>query len=112
MVYEHDISACLTDSIGAAGLSPAQLADLLHRTAPALDRLRAGDLPFFEVTFNGVACTTNPLGVKGCGEVGAIAGFPAIANAIGDALVPLDTNGFDGPATAERVWRLIQDARH
>ena len=73
---------------------------------------RAGDLPFFEVTFNGVACTTNPLGVKGCGEAGAIAGFPAIANAIGDALVPLDTNGFDGPATAERVWRLIQGARH
>ncbi len=49
MVYEHDISACLTDSIGAAGLSPAQLADLLHRSAPALDRLRAGNLPFIAI---------------------------------------------------------------
>ncbi len=68
---------------------------------------RAGDLPNFDVTFNGVPCTTNPLGVKGCGESGAIAGFPAIANAIGDALAPFDTNGFDGPATAERVWRLM-----
>ena len=50
--------------------------------------------------------------MKGCGEAGAIAGILAIANAIGDALAPLDINGFDGPATAERVWRLIRTARH
>jgi aerobic carbon-monoxide dehydrogenase large subunit len=68
---------------------------------------RADDLPSFDVTFQGVRCTTNPLGVKGCGEAGAIAGYPAVANAIADALAPLDTNAFDGPATPERVWRLI-----
>jgi carbon-monoxide dehydrogenase large subunit len=57
-----------------------------------------------------VPCTTNPLGVKGCGEAGAVAGFPAVAGAIADALAPLDVNGFDGPATPERVWRLIQES--
>ena len=60
---------------------------------------RADDLPSFDLGFNGTPCTTNPLGVKGCGEAGAIAAFPAIANAILDALAPLGVKGFDGPAT-------------
>jgi len=47
---------------------------------------RAGDLPSFDLSFAGTRCTTNPLGVKGCGEAGAIALFPAIANAIADAV--------------------------
>jgi carbon-monoxide dehydrogenase large subunit len=68
---------------------------------------RADDLPSFDVAFHGVRCTTNPLGVKGCGEAGAVAAYPAVANAIADALAPLDVNAFDGPATPERVWRLI-----
>ena len=42
---------------------------------------RADDLPSFSFGFNSTRCTTNPLGVKGCGEAGAIAAFPAIANA-------------------------------
>ena len=56
-------------------------------------------------------CTTNPLGVKGCGEAGAIAAFPAIANAILDALAPLGVKGFDGPATPARIWQAMQAAR-
>ena len=47
---------------------------------------RADDLPAFELGFNPTRCTTNPLGVKGCGEAGAVAAFPAIGNAIRDAL--------------------------
>jgi aerobic carbon-monoxide dehydrogenase large subunit len=69
---------------------------------------RAADLPSFDVIFNGTRCTTNPLGVKGCGEAGAIAGFPAVSSAIADALAPLNINSFDGPATPERIWRLIK----
>jgi aerobic carbon-monoxide dehydrogenase large subunit len=69
---------------------------------------RADDLPSFEVTFDGTPCTTNPLGVKGAGEAGAIAGFPAVANAVLDALRPYGVTSIDGPATPERVWRLIQ----
>ena len=72
---------------------------------------RADDLPSFDLGFNATRCTTNPLGVKGCGEAGAIAAFPAIANAILDALAPLGVKGFDGPATPARIWQAIQEAR-
>ncbi len=67
---------------------------------------RADDLPLFALGFNPTRCTTNPLGVKGCGEAGAVAAFPAITNAIADALGVAD---LAGPATAERVWRAITD---
>ena len=72
---------------------------------------RADDLPSFDLGFNATRCTTNPLGVKGCGEAGAIAAFPAIANAILDALAPLGVKGFHGPATPARIWHAIQEAR-
>ena len=65
----------------------------------------ADDLPCFELGFNNTRCTTNPLGVKGCGEAGAIAAFPAIANAIDDALGITDRAG---PATPECIWRAIR----
>jgi len=69
---------------------------------------RADDLPSFDAHLAGTPCTTNPLGVKGAGEAGAIAGFPAVANAVLDALKPYGIAAFDGPATPERVWQLIQ----
>ena len=72
---------------------------------------RADDLPSFDVGFNGTPCTTNPLGVKGCGEAGAIAAFPAIANAVVDALAPLGVTSFDGPATPARIWQAMQVTR-
>ncbi|MBV8937727.1 MAG: molybdopterin-dependent oxidoreductase [Alphaproteobacteria bacterium] len=68
---------------------------------------RADDLPSLELGFNGTRCTTNPLGVKGCGEAGAIAAFPAIGNAILDALAPLGVTDLGGAITPERIWRLI-----
>jgi len=70
---------------------------------------RADDLPSFDLGFNPIRCTTNPLGVKGCGEAGAIAAFPAIANAILDALAPLGVTNFNGPATPQRLWQAIRD---
>jgi carbon-monoxide dehydrogenase large subunit len=69
---------------------------------------RADDLPAFSLGFNATRCTTNPLGVKGCGEAGMVAAFPAIHNAIRDALTPLGSSNFDGPATPARVWRAMQ----
>jgi carbon-monoxide dehydrogenase large subunit len=73
---------------------------------------RADDLPPYDLDFNNTRCTTNPLGVKGCGEAGAVAGFPAIANAILDALAPFGAANLSGPATAERIWRkLIERSR-
>ena len=69
---------------------------------------RADIFPTFAVAFHGTPCTTNPLGVKGCGEAGAIAAFPAIANAISDALSPFGEVEIDGPATPARLWQAMQ----
>jgi aerobic carbon-monoxide dehydrogenase large subunit len=72
---------------------------------------RADDLVPFELGFNPTRCTTNPLGVKGCGEAGMVGAFPAIASAILDALAPFGVGGIDGPANAYRVWRALGAAR-
>ena len=69
---------------------------------------RADDLPSFKVGYTTTACTHNPLGVKGCGEAGAIAAPPALINAITDALGILH---MEMPATAEKVWRAAQAAK-
>ena len=66
---------------------------------------RAEDLPSFKVSTTETACPSNPLGVKGCGEAGAIGSPPAVINAITDAL---GDNSITMPATAEKVWRLAQ----
>jgi carbon-monoxide dehydrogenase large subunit len=66
---------------------------------------RAGDLPSFDLTFAGTRCTTNPIGVKGCGEAGAIALFPAISNAIADAV---GVTQMQGPASGFRVWQAMR----
>jgi len=63
---------------------------------------RADDLPSFTVDTTNTPCTHNPLGVKGCGEAGAIGSPPAFMNALTDALGVKD---LAMPATAERVWR-------
>jgi len=71
---------------------------------------RAADMPSFNLSFHGTPCTTNPLGVKGAGEAGAVAMLPAIHNAILDALAPLGVTHFDGPATPLRVWQAMATA--
>src|SRR5713101_6827836 len=60
---------------------------------------RADDLPPFALGFNPTRCTTNPLGVKGCGEAGTVAAFPAVGNEIRDALAAVGGANFTGPAT-------------
>jgi aerobic carbon-monoxide dehydrogenase large subunit len=72
---------------------------------------RADDLPMLDVKSYEVPATTNPLGVKGAGEAGAVGALPAAMNAILDALRPLGVAHLDMPATPERVWRAIEDAR-
>ena len=68
---------------------------------------RADDLCAFNLEFNATRCATNPLGVKGCGEAGAVGMFPAIGNAIADALAAFGVTGIDGPATPFRVWQAM-----
>ena len=69
---------------------------------------RADDLPSFELGFNGTRCTTNPLGVKGCGEAGAVGAYPAVTNAILDALGPSSVASLGGPAIPQRIWRAMR----
>ena len=56
-----------------------------------------------------VPATTNPLGVKGCGEAGCAGSMTSVMNAIVDALRPLGINHFDMPASPERLWRAIRN---
>lgn len=72
---------------------------------------RAADLPAFDIAFDGVPCTTNPLGIKGAGEAGTIGACPAVINAVIDAVAPLGVTHIDMPATPEAVWRAIREAR-
>ncbi|MBE7637416.1 molybdopterin-dependent oxidoreductase [Sneathiella sp. P13V-1] len=67
---------------------------------------RADNLPNFKVEATNTPCPSNPLGVKGCGEAGAIAAPAALMNAITDAL----GKEIDMPATPEKVWRAAQSA--
>jgi carbon-monoxide dehydrogenase large subunit len=72
---------------------------------------RAADLPPVAFAYNVVPCRTNPLGVKGAGEAGAIGAPPALVNAVLDALAELGVEAVDMPLTPELVWRLVRDAR-
>ena len=68
---------------------------------------RADDLPDIDVDLIEVPCETNPLGVKGAGEAGAVGSPPAVINALVDAL---GGKVIDMPATPEAVWRALSAA--
>jgi carbon-monoxide dehydrogenase large subunit len=70
---------------------------------------RADNLPFMRFARNEVPCTTNPLGIKGAGEAGAIGAPPAIINAVVNALSDYGVRHVDMPVTPNKLWRLIQD---
>ena len=72
---------------------------------------RADDFPNFTIGHVCTPCTTNPLGTKGCGEAGAIGSPPAVMNAVLDALAPLGVKDLDMPASPNRVWNAIQQAK-
>ena len=70
---------------------------------------RADNFPQFTVDTSVTECTHNPLGVKGCGEAGAIGSPPTVINAIVNALSDYGVSHMDMPATPEKVWRAIHD---
>jgi aerobic carbon-monoxide dehydrogenase large subunit len=72
---------------------------------------RATHLPMFDWGQTETFCTTNPLGVKGCGESGPTAALPAVMNAVLDALSDCEIAGLDMPVTPEKIWRVMQSAR-
>ncbi len=71
---------------------------------------RADSLPALEVLHHTTPCAHNPLGAKGCAEVGTVGLPPAIVNAALDALQPLGVGHLEMPLTPERIWRAIRAA--
>ncbi|WP_188897891.1 xanthine dehydrogenase family protein molybdopterin-binding subunit [Caldovatus sediminis] len=71
---------------------------------------RADDLPDIQVDLLEIPCETNPLGVKGAGEAGAVGSPPAFVNALVDALAEDGVRHLDMPATPEAVWRALAAA--
>ena len=72
---------------------------------------RAGDFPCLSITLRNVRCKTNPLGVKGAGEAGAVGAPSAVMNAVVDALHPaVGLVDIDMPATAGKLWSALNPA--
>jgi len=72
---------------------------------------RADTLPDLHVESNPVPTKLNPLGAKGAGEAGTVGALAAVFNSVMDALAPLGVRHLDMPASSDRVWRAIQDAK-
>jgi carbon-monoxide dehydrogenase large subunit len=73
---------------------------------------RADNLPSMATyTDETTPCKINPLGAKGVGELGTVGGTPTVINAVVDALRPLGVKNLEMPATPERVWRAMRQAK-
>jgi len=73
--------------------------------------ITATELPSFELVASETPTSINPLGAKGIGEAGTIGSTPAVLNAVIDAVSYLGVRHIDMPATPERVWTAINEAR-
>jgi carbon-monoxide dehydrogenase large subunit len=73
--------------------------------------ITATELPSFELAAMETPTTLNPLGAKGIGEAGTIGATPAVQNAVVDSVSYLGVRHIDMPATPQRVWAAINEAR-
>jgi aerobic carbon-monoxide dehydrogenase large subunit len=72
---------------------------------------RADNMPSFVVADCPSPATTNPLGVKGCGEAGTTGALPCVMDAILNALEPYGIHDLDMPVTAEKIWHLVANPK-
>jgi carbon-monoxide dehydrogenase large subunit len=108
MVVEGQVHGGVTQGIGQAMLEQVvydENGQLLTGSYMDYTMPRAADLPFYDVSHHSTPSPNNPLGIKGCGEAGAIGAPPAVINAITDAI---GSNDLEMPATPQAVWRAIQ----
>ena len=109
MIVEGQVHGGLAQGLGQALLEECvydkESGQLLTATYMDYAMPRADDFPNFTVGSHVTPCTHNPLGVKGCGEAGAIGSPPALINAITHAI---GVREIAMPATPERVWRALQ----
>ncbi len=114
MIVEGQVQGGVAQGIGQALMEGAAYdpsGQLLSGSFMDYTMPRANDIPDLSVATENTMCTHNPLGSKGCGEVGAIGSPPAVINAVVDALKPFGVRHFDMPATGPKLWRIIQAAR-
>ncbi|MER8371658.1 xanthine dehydrogenase family protein molybdopterin-binding subunit [Mesorhizobium sp. M1396] len=112
MIVEGQVHGGLAQGIGQALLEGAHYdnsGQLLTASYMDYTMPRAGDLPSFKVSTSNTPCPGNPLGIKGCGEAGAIGSPPAVINAITDAI---GSNELAMPATPSTVWAAIRATKH
>jgi carbon-monoxide dehydrogenase large subunit len=112
MIVEGQVHGGLAQGIGQALLEGCvydrESGQLLTASYMDYAMPRASDLVPFQVSTTVTPCTSNPLGIKGCGEAGAIGSPPAVINAIANAL---GVEHLEMPATPRRVWETIQSQR-
>ncbi|RUW30315.1 xanthine dehydrogenase family protein molybdopterin-binding subunit [Mesorhizobium sp. M1E.F.Ca.ET.041.01.1.1] len=112
MIVEGQVHGGIAQGVGQALLEGAHYdANGQLLTASYMDYTmpRADDLPSFKVSTSNTPCPGNPLGIKGCGEAGAIGSPPAVINAITDALGVVD---IAMPASPSTVWSAIRAKKH
>ena len=106
MIVEGQVHGGITQGIGQALTEQCyydpESGQLVTGSLQDYSLPRADDVPSYTIATKETACTHNPLGVKGCGEAGAIGAPAALMNAITDALGVRD---LEMPATPQRVWR-------
>jgi aerobic carbon-monoxide dehydrogenase large subunit len=113
MLAEGQVHGGVAQGIGQALLEHAvydRAGQLLAGSFMDYALPRSDTVPAIAVGFHPVPATSNPLGVKGCGEAGVTGALPAIMNAVLDALAARGVRHLDMPATPERVWRALQAA--
>jgi carbon-monoxide dehydrogenase large subunit len=112
MIVEGQVHGGIAQGVGQAlleGVRYSEEGQLVTASYMDYSMPRADDLPSFHVGMTVTPCPSNPLGVKGCGEAGAIAAPAAVINAITDAV---GHEHVSMPATAETVWKACQRAPH
>ncbi len=113
MIVEGQVHGGLAQGIGQALVENCaydENGQLLSGSYMDYTMPRADDLPMFNVDHSSITpCTHNPLGVKGCGEAGAIGSPPALVSAVVDALQRAghDVTHIDMPLTPDRVWAAM-----
>src|SRR5580658_5055177 len=114
MIVEGQVQGGVAQGIGQALLENAvydKEGQLLSGSMMDYTMPRADNLPNISVGTEITLCTHNPLGVKGCGEVGAIGSPPAIINAVIDALKEYGVRHINMPASAPKIWGIIEAGR-
>ena len=108
MIVEGQVHGGVAQGIGQAMLEQVvydENGQLITASYMDYAMPRADDVPFYTLEHNTTVCPNNPLGIKGCGEAGAIGAPPAVINAITDAI---GSNDLQMPATPQKVWAAIQ----